>query len=316
MQVEHQFSAVKQIINILMFMTSFMIGVYFLKREWSDLFVRAAKVIYAQSVIIFGVTVIVQKSFMDITGEIIARHGEYALERMSYAGLMSDFSFASLYIATGCIAVLFAYSEKNSRLLYFIAGEAILIYSLLIVNARTGLFALAVALALGILMALIRGNKKAFIVGIVATIVIIFSATSIYESRGEQSLLDGSSRGDEYSKGIQVFLEHPVAGIGFGDQNFQRYLGESPLPHNFFIQYFMQAGIVGVAIILLGFLLLFRLPIWQDQGLFLMLIAVLFGSMVVPDILNSRYLAIIVAMIIMACGAQLYGEQYKRRQYA
>lgn len=315
MQVENQFSAVKQIVNILMFMTSFMIGVYFLKREWSENFVRAAKIIYAQTAVIFGLTVIVQKMFIDATGEVIGRHGEYALERMSYAGLMSDFSFASLYIATGCIAALFVYSEKNSKFLSFIVAEAILIYSLLIVNARTGLFALIVATALGVLMGLIRGSKKAFIVGIIATVVIIFSATFIYESRGEQSLTDGSSRDDEYSKGIEVFLEHPVLGIGFGDQNFQKYLGDRPLPHNFFIQYLMQAGILGLVIILLGFLLLFRLPIWHDQGLFLMLVAALFGSMVVPDILNSRYLLVIVVMIIAACGMRL-DDTKKVRAYA
>jgi O-antigen ligase len=304
--VEHPLSAIKQIINIFVFLFSFVIGAYFLKHEWSKLFLDTSKNIYLQATVVFAVTVIIQYFFINATGEIVGHYGEYALGRISFAGLMGDFSFASLYIATGCIGLLFAYSGKRVKHFFtFLIGAVILMSSMIIVNARTGLFALAVAVILGTFIGFIRGNKKAIITSVIASVVIAISGLSIYTSRGDQSFTDGSSREDGYSLGFQVFAEHPLMGIGFGDDNYGRYLGDNPLPHNFFVQYLMQGGIIGLMIILSSFILFFRLPIAKDTGLWLALVAVFFGAMLIPDILNSRYLFVMIVLSIIGCGSYI-----------
>lgn len=310
--VEHTFSAVKQIINISVFMLSFVVGSYLSVQGWSMKFFNFAKLLYVQTAIIFAGTVIVQKLFIEATGEVIGRYGEYALGRVSYAGLMGDFSFASLYIATGCIALLFAYYEKNIRsLTATLMGGILLIISMIIINARTGVLALGVSVVVGMFIAIIKGNKKGITFGVLASIIILISGFFIYNNRGEQSFTDGSGRNDEYSLGIQIFTEHPIAGIGFGDDNYKKYLGDVPLPHNFFVQYLMQAGLIGLSVILLSFMLFLRLPITRDKGLLLILMAISCGSMLVPDILNSRYLFVIIAMSIIGCGSYAY---LKKRQ--
>lgn len=310
--VDYPISAIKQIVNIGLFLFSFMIGAYFYKNESSPLFLAASKILYVQTAVIFAITVITQKAYIDKVGAIVGNYGEYALGRLSYAGLMGDFSFASLYIATGCIALLFAYADKTvKRFGMLVLGEAILVWSLIAVNARTGLFALAAAIAVGAFIAVIKGNIKAIILSIVMIALVLGSGLSVYSHRGDQSFTDGSDRNIEYSLGIQTFANHPLVGIGFGDDNYQKYIGKNPLPHNFYIQYLMQSGVIGLAIVLSSFFLFLRLPLTKDKGLLLVLVAVLAGSMLVPDILNSRYLFVIIVMSFISSG--VYASSGLRR---
>ena len=301
--VEYPLSALKQAANIGVFLLSFSICAYFYMHESSKQFLRTCIVVYIQTAVIFAFTVILQKVFIDTTGTVIGNYGEYALGRQSYAGLMGDFSFASLYIATGVIILLFAYLQKNVKnLSTLLLGEALLIGSLVITNARTGLFALAAATLVGAIAGLFKANVKAVVLSIFVGIIILVSGLGIYSNRGEQSLIDGSSRSIEYSSGIQTFVEHPLVGIGFGDENYEKYLGDNPLPHNFYIQYLMQGGIIGLSIILASFLLFLRLPLTKDKGIVLVLVAVFIGSMFVPDIFSSRYLSIIIIIAFVSCG--------------
>jgi len=303
---EYKASAVMQVLNIFTLLLAFIIGSYFYKKESSTDFLRVTKNIYVQTTLIFAISVLIQRAFITNSGNVIGKYGEYALGRISYAGIMGDFSFASLFIATGWIALIFTnYKNKIRHVTGLIVGSAVFSYALVSVNARTGLLALASAIIVGLIYAVINKKKLAIIAGILAIIVIFSVGIAIINNRGLQPITDGSSRNAAYVIGLSAFKSHPFLGVGFGQDNLSQYLLGLPLPHNFFIQYLMNGGIIGLIIILLPFILYLKLPLYKDIGIFLMLVAVFAGSMFIPDIFSSRFLFVIIVMSFISCGNYL-----------
>ena len=92
--------------------------------------------------------------------------------------------------------------------------------------------------------------------------------------------------------------------MGLGITSFSNQFGVE-IPHNFFIQYLAQIGIVGLTFLLIYLFNIFR-GIRVGHDVFLPLLLVLIGSMAIPDICNSRYFVVII-MIASCKDIQLEG---------
>jgi O-Antigen ligase. len=296
LNVESVGNACKQIFTILLFLCSFVIGDN-LKNYYSDKFMENANFLYLVSVIGFSISVLFQKMYIDQTGNIVGHYAIMGAGRVTYAGVMEDYSFATLYIATGAILLLVSYfEEKKINFLPFILSEILFVFSILIVNSRTGLFALMLISVIYLFNKLMRGNIKALFIGLILLLSIPVFCNYLLNSRGGQDLLDSSGRVDNYIESFLVFSNHKLFGVGFGLVNLKNITGLS-VPHNFFVQYLVQCGIVGTLLFTLIFMVFLMKNINKNNNTRWVVYTVLLGSMLIPDIVSSRFLTVIIIMV-------------------
>lgn len=232
--------------------------------------------------------------------------------RIAYGGLMGDFSFTTLYIATGIFIIMLWYFEYHTiGLIKFGMMEFICLLSILIVTSRTGLFALVVTLILYFLFHL-RKFKVRYIVVILAAFLFLPIVINILMSnRAGQSLMDGSGRIETYVKAMNLFFEKFLFGYGFGLKNFSINTGIG-IPHNFFIQYFLQCGFIGTILIILPFIHFFKKYFIKADCSKWLLVLVSIGSMLIPDIMNSRFLYGIIILISLSSNYLKIKENARR----
>ncbi|HDT7640406.1 TPA: hypothetical protein RD474_002245, partial [Enterococcus faecium] len=111
--------ALKQLMTISLFICSFLIGKRF--KMYSKNLTMIGWNFYFIGVVSMAFQVYLQRVYILSTGVIIGHYAEMGLNRIAYAGLMGDFSFAGLYLATGCLYAFLKYVDlKNWKLLFFI----------------------------------------------------------------------------------------------------------------------------------------------------------------------------------------------------
>ncbi len=288
------FDAAKQLLTILLFLFSFIIGSFFKKNSTYG-FASMAQKLYLFGTISVGIQILVQKSVISITGKIIGHYATMGGSRIAYAGLMGDFSFATLFLASGCMLLLVRYLEyHNIGLLPFIIGELFLAYCSLVVTSRTGIVALGIVVVLYVCKNWNKFGWK-FAIMIIGMIAVMPLALNILlASRSGQNLFDSSGRIENYKIAIQLFCRNPLLGVGLGLKHLLNDYGIL-VPHNFFIQYLLQIGFLGTIIMLLFYLIyLINDFDWKNPMRWIFWLIVI-GSMFIPDIFSSRfYYAIIV----------------------
>ena len=102
--------------------------------------------------------------------------------------------------------------------------------------------------------------------------------STLFESTVEEGYVEGGGRGLWLLAGVQLFLDSPIWGVGFGRYNL---LGNyDTYPHNLFVEILCELGIVGFVILLAVFLVMlylgrryFRRYIYYFSGLFFMSMA-------------------------------------------
>lgn len=298
-RVENLSDAFKQILTIFLFLFSFSIGEY-LKKFRNERFIKEMNFLYIMSVIGFSLQVLMQRFYILNTGKEIGHYTIYGIGRITYGGLMNDFSFTTLYIATGAMLLLVLYfEEKRIKFYQLLALEILLIYSILIVNSRTGLYVFLILASFYIIKKFITGNIKALVIVLVVVVSLPYIFNYVMLSRGGQALLDGSGRIDNYLYALDVFSKHIFFGAGFGLNNLYVTTG-SGAPHNFFIQYLAQAGLVGTLLLVSNLVILFRKNINKYNNNRWIIYIVLFGSMFIPDIVSSRFLSVTIIMVIIS----------------
>lgn len=285
---------VKQALMIYCLIFSFFIG-YNMKKKYKCYYLYLLD-IYLISVKSYVFQIVLQFILYNLFNIKIGLIDIMGNGRIVYSALFNDYSFASLYIATGLIVYFIRLYTKRSIIFQNIINIVFLTVGIFIVNSRTGLYSFAVVL---VLYFILNWNKNVAISALLVIISIILVPDLldlIISQRGGQALLDSSNRNILVIEGLKIFFDNPIIGIGLGLDNSIKYI--KTIPHNFFVQYLMQIGIIGTGAIV-GFFVCIRKEINYKKEAFWMLLIVLLGSMFIPDIVSSRYIQSIIIILFL-----------------
>ncbi|MDN7226432.1 O-antigen ligase family protein [Planococcus sp. N064] len=292
-----QLDALKQLLTIILFIISILIGEFLIKYSVKE-YNEKLKEYYLLSVFVFALMVVLQKIMMDI-GIAVGYYSFLGSNREVYAGLFNDYSFATLYVATGSIILLIDYIDKKRiSTFFFIFGEAVLLLTMLVINSRTGLVSLLLTAILFLLYKIIKGKLKAIFFLPLFLISIPILVAKTIENRGGQSFVEGSGRIELLFQAFEVFTQAPFLGVGFGLNNLYLKTGMH-VPHNLFAQYLVQFGLIGFSIFF-SILIIFFVKYFKYKSDYLWVILTVFiGAMLIPDIVSSRFLSVLIILTII-----------------
>lgn len=298
------YDGLKQYLMIILFLISFLIGDYLKKNNSLKLCNDITKY-YKIGVYSFALQIYLQRLFILKTGIIIGHYSSMGGGRVAYAGLMGDYSFATLYLATGSLLLLLNFiNSKRVNFIKLIIMESILIIAMMIISARTGIISLIVTFIFYLIFNIKKINIKAISIIVLSFIFVPYLLNLLMVSRG-QTLLDSSGRLENYILSIKYWLKRPLFGYGLGLNNLKYYTGLQ-VPHNFFIQYLLQIGVIGTTLLVLPIIKFIKNDIKNNDFKKWVFWLVVIGSMFIPDIVSSRFLYGIV--LISMTSNKLYPE--------
>ncbi|CEP81820.1 O-antigen ligase family protein [Paraclostridium sordellii] len=307
--------AAKQLINIVLFVLSFFIGENVSK--WAHKkFILKLKKYYIVSVFSFSTIVVIQFICNEYLNIKVGYQDVIGVNRVVFGGLMNDYSFATLYIATGSMLIFIEYIDNKSiNIIKFIGFEIYFMIGMLIANSRTGLFALIVVAGIYLLVKTFGGKWESIIIILVIILIIPYVFKYIVESRGGQTLLESSGRTDLIKFAMEIFYDNPLFGLGLGSNKWMEYTGKV-LPHNLIAQYLAQMGIIGSFIFYSNFVVLINKYLKYGSEFWWVIVVILVGAMAIPDIVSSRFLSVLVIIIILSSISNkkeiLEGEIYEK----
>lgn len=302
------FGAAMQLITVVLFFCVLPIGMYLKqisqKRDITNLVFRGQQM-YIISAISLAITIIFQIVFISLSNIEVGTYDQFGGGRTSYAATFTDYSFASLFLATAIIIVIVHVASKSAKIYNTVIAIlliAILLTGILATGGRTGLVSLAAVVILYFITKHIKNiNPRKILIGSITLItvsMVLFWVMSVI--RGGQSFLDGSNRMNDYAVGIDLFIDSPLLGVGFGADNYIATSGGALIPHNFFIQYLAQGGAVGLAVIIISLYLIVPRRLVVEEAIKFSLITVVVGAMFLPDVLHSRFLFILMLLAILS----------------
>lgn len=290
--------AIKQVLTIFLFLVSFIIGESFVGNTNQNFKLFSADMLL-YSCISFGLQIIIQRGVVMTHGIDVGHHIAMGQGRIAYAGLMGDYSFATLYLAVGCMLTLVYYLDyKKISVIQFILYELFLVFSILCVTSRTGLVAFTIILVIYLLRHANRINNKIIFIIISSCVMIPYIITRLVSVRGNQSLVDSSGRLEQYIEALSYFEQNPFLGVGFGLSNLKMATGFG-VPHNFFVQYLLQIGILGTLIIIVFFVVYLKKYYWKSDPLKWLFWLVVIGAMFIPDIASSRFFGVVIIITMI-----------------
>lgn len=294
-----QFSdAIKQVLTIVLFLVSFIIGSSF-ACDNHGMFKEFSADILLSSCFSLGLQVIIQRGMVRTRGIDVGHHIVMGQGRVAYGGIMGDYSFATLYLAIGCVLTLVYFLDyKRISAISFIFLELFLLFSILCVTSRTGLVAFAAIVLLYLIRHINRLNKRIVFLILSGCLIVPIVLSRLVSARGNQSLIDSSGRLDNYLRALSHFKDSPLCGVGFGLNNLYAATGLG-VPHNFFVQYLLQIGIVGTAIIVAFFVVYLGNHYQKGDPLKWLFWLVAIGAMFIPDITSSRYFGVVIIITMI-----------------
>lgn len=305
--------ALKQLLTILLFLLTFLIGENIKRRDNLKKILNISYYLYLVSALSVGSQIIIQKIYIESTDIIIGNYAKFGGDRIAYGGLMGDYSFATVYLMSGFfLGILMYISWHKISFFRFILIEAYLLTAAVSVSSRTGIYAFIITFALFFCFQIQKKKMKlSYIVILIAVIILIPIIFSILkDSRGAEVLFDGSGRGEGYIQGLQNFADHIIIGNGLGLENLNVKTGLT-VPHNFFIQYLTQIGLLGTGLLCYNFkkfIINYLFESGENKWLFVLIII---SAMAIPDILASRFIYGII-IIVMLSG---YCDSLNRKYY-
>lgn len=292
---EGSFNGISQLLMILLTFFAFLIGAS-TKGENTQERKESLYWTYISGTISMYFQLQIQYICINQFGLLVGKHDVMA-SRVAYSGVMSDYSFVSLYLATGMLLVLIRFlEEKKGSIIQFAVLECMFMAGILITTARTGLYALIAIVVLYLVTHIKKLKIKYFFILLVGVLCLPIVFEVLQSSRGAQALLDGSGRIVGYLKGIEYFLDNPLCGVGLGVENYRKVTGLT-IPHNFFIQYLVQTGIVGTVLICAPLVYFTLTKFKKFDNTVWVLILVFTGAMFIPDITSSRFLYGVILLV-------------------
>lgn len=291
---------IKQVLMMLLCFFSFFIGDMCFK-EADVMKYHFLYKLYISGTLSTAIQVFVQYIFVNSLDIEIGNVGYYA-NRVAYGGLMNDYSFATVYIATGFMAVMLAYFEyRTIDIKKFALLEVVLVLGIMIVSARTGLYALVISIVLYFITHLNRFRLRYMVMIIVAFFAVPLLIDILMSNRGGQNLLDDSGRMSGYIQAIEIYFNNNILfGVGFGLENLTNKY-DIVVPHNFFVQYLLQGGLIGLTIIVAPFIRFVKKIIRKVDCSIWLFILIFISAMAIPDIMSSRFLYAVIILCQMSC---------------
>ncbi|MGW8382072.1 O-antigen ligase family protein [Streptococcus parasuis] len=306
--MSHSFTnAMKQYLMIVLFLFVFYIGDNLKKSITLTFFYDLFK-FYLIGTFCFANQVFLQRTYISLTGNIIGHYIVMGQSRVAYGGILGDYSFATLYLSTGCLLILLIYiHHKKINLSMFIFSEILLLIAMLIVSSRTGIISLVITILLYIISNIKKIPKRFIFVIFFSSFGFPLLINKLLSSRGGQALLETSGRSDNYVQSLNFWLKKPIFGYGLGLENLF-HATELAVPHNFFMQYLLQMGIVGLVLIMIPFIIFINNDIYCKKNEFKWSFILIFiGSMFIPDIVSSRFLHGII--LLCMTGNKVYNDK-------
>ena len=222
----------------------------------------------------------------------IGHSGYFGGSQISCSLLFEDTSCSMIMLGCGALYSLFSVKQDKKNLLYFI----IITFGLVFSTRRTPLLIL-----LGILLLYLFFQKKLSMSKIVIMLILPFFLVGVFYflslSRPVESFSQffyNNGRFIDYKSSIELFFKKPVFGIGFGDYYLASFMTGGMIPHNTILRWLNIGGLLFTLPILYLFNYIYNITIKNfKKDEFWILSYCILCSMVIPDILNGRFLLII-----------------------
>lgn len=158
------------------------------------------------------------------------------------------YQFPGFYALQGVGLYLFRYhSDRRIPALLLLISAIISLYA----GARQMIIGVFVIALIWVLVSF--GKKGILIVAAMSLLVpLLYFASSnineLFSSTVEEGYVEGGGRGIWLLAGVQLFLDNPILGVGFGRYNL---MGDyDAYPHNLFVEILCETGIVGFVVII------------------------------------------------------------------
>jgi O-antigen ligase len=205
---------------------------------------------------------------------------------------------------------------RHPRERWLIGGATLLLFAFIhVLSVRSGLLLLYVGMLTLAAIQIVRTRRWAWGIGALAVVVglplLSYQVLPTFRTKinymrwdiqqhlaGKGANYSDSERLTSMSVGLQIGNEHPVVGVGAGDlkQEVRKvYAIQYPdlkapkMPHNQFVTIYASAGILGLALFLLGFFF----PLFYHRNyqtpLFLVFHVVIFCSCLIENTLENNY---------------------------
>ena len=163
--------------------------------------------------------------------------------RIQYVGIFSDPNDLGMLFVISIPMALYLGSRgglMGVRRLFWFGGSLLLLYGIYLTNSR-GSF-LAVVAMTAVYIWILRGGFWASMLGAAALVAMRLMPSRMDELNVQES--SASGRIDAWYEGMQMFISHPILGVGAGQFTEYHYL----TAHNSIILVLAETGIVGFAL--------------------------------------------------------------------
>lgn len=256
---------------------------------------------YILSTRIAAIGVMVQALYKNITGVDIGYYRFFGGYRHAFGFLFSDFSFLSLFLASGAIAVFFIKKDGSKFNKYWIGEMIFLLIASIITSARTGIVSFIVVFfiysILRIRSLITSGSvKKVFLIIFLNIGVLVGSYYLLSKVRPNMKrLFSLSGRIELNMEAFGIFMQNPIFGIGLGRHNYSDLIGM--IPHNIVFQSLVQGGLFFTIPLLLFLFTLVWILYKKDRKLLPVISLILIGSLFIPNVFHSRFLTVLLLLL-------------------
>jgi O-antigen ligase len=239
-------------------------------------------------------------------------------------GFFDSANYLALYVGPAILlAIYFLFGRGSPKKIWEyldIASLSILIYTILFTQSYAGILAVFGALGLFVLRQLIRTPRQRKAIGLALTVLVLaflaIMATQIRTPKFQQFMdfenrSSTSVRLEIYRVALDLVEKHPLVGVGPGlfQANYQAdaplVLGHAPMewnmphPHNIFLGFWLNAGILGLAAFLTLLVLAHRRFTYPLIALWSIVIHGLFDMPFWKNDLAMIFWLIIAAIVIL-----------------
>lgn len=294
MYADNSIYGLKQYINTMTLFSLVIIGNAF-KDNLTNTQNDILKIDYIMGTIIACIGTIIQIWLLKKLNITVGNYQFLGGYRQAFGFLFRDYSFLSLYLASGAMLIYFLENKYEKFYGKKMSYIGILLYTSILTSARTGIISFVVIFgffSVIYLLKLIKAGSIKSILIIMANITIIIIGYFLTNKTRSTGAFSDSGRMQLNAKAFDIFLSNPFLGIGFGSEN---YMGM--LPHNILFQSIAQGGLLYTVPLMVFILIMLWEAYKHSKEVFPVLLCILFGALFIPNIFNSRFLPALALLV-------------------